>query len=372
MRKLFNTVLMAIPAIIVVFILGFWIQRNIKTELPEPSGQFAVSRAIFEWTDTTRIDSLADKPGTFRKLVAWVWYPAQKSDNQSKVEYLPASWRKAVEKRKGLFSGFFSHNLSKIIPNSIENGNLISGNSTFPVILMKTGIGALTAEYTTFAEELASNGYIVVGSDSPYSTNVVVYSDGSVINDNQKGNPINISSALDRDRRLNRLVTIWTDDTRFILDKLGKLNNDSSNPFYKRLNMSKVGVFGHSLGGATAFRFCNTDKRCKTGVSINGTAFGSVNENKLSKPFMFLMADQDIKADSTALQVRQNIKTIYDQITGSKGWLTVKGTQHFNFSDQALIKVGFLARRSGDIGSIDQERGLLIASTSLRTFSTVI
>jgi predicted dienelactone hydrolase len=60
-------------------------------------------------------------------------------------------------------------------------------------------------------------------------------------------------------------------DTAFVLDRLGRLN--AGNPpgkFTDRLDLTQVGVFGHSLGGATAAQFCHDDPRCKAGIDIDG------------------------------------------------------------------------------------------------------
>ncbi len=46
---------------------------------------------------------------------------------------------------------------------------------------MRPGLAALTTDYTTLAEDLASHGYVVVGFDAPYRSEVVVFPDGRVI-----------------------------------------------------------------------------------------------------------------------------------------------------------------------------------------------
>lgn len=369
MKKILNIILISVLLIIGLTFLLLLIERNKKVTLPAPTGKFAIGRTTFEWSDTSRLDSLAPEPGFKRELFIWVWYPASKTKTGSTSEYLPNAWREAVGKRQGIFARFLTRKLSKIHTNSIAGAQVLQANNQYPVVLIKSGLGALTTDYTTIAEDLASNGYVVVGADAPYSSSVVVFSGGRVINDNIKGNPGIAAPSLDRDRRLNDLVTMWTDDTRFILDKLEEINTrDSSNLLYHHLNLKKVGVFGHSMGGAAAFRFCFADPRCKAGVSIDGTPFGTVNENKLSKPFMFLMAETAGTRDSTSVQIKTNIDTIYSQLPESKVWINLKGAKHFNFTDQALIKERFIARKYGDLGTIGERRGLQITASCLRTF----
>lgn len=371
MRKFFKILWLSIVFIIAFIVLLFIVERNKKITLPAPSGEFAIGRTHYEWTDTSRIDTLALKPDKPRELFLWVWYPAVKQADASPGDYLPESWRKAVATRQGIFARFFTRKLSKIKSHAADTSEPVA-NKQFPVILIKSGIGSLSSDYTTFAEELASNGYIVIGSESPYSTSVIVYSDGRVVNDNSKGNPGNAAPSVDRDRRLDRLVSLWTDDLKFITTKLEQINAaDSLNLLYRRMNLKQIGVFGHALGGAAAFRFCFTDQRCKAGATLNGTPFGNVNENKLSKPFMFLMADPKGVPEDVKKQVRSNIDTIYQQLPPSRLWVELTGAYHYNFSDQAVIRERFLARRNDDLGTIGELRGLEVTAATLRTFFDV-
>ncbi|HEX3008372.1 MAG TPA: dienelactone hydrolase family protein [Bacteroidales bacterium] len=367
--KVFKIILIAIPVFIIATLLFFIVGRNLKVTLPAPTGQFAVGRTTFEWTDTSRLDSLALEEGLKRELFVWVWYPATKSENVTYNEYLPEDWRAAISERQGLISGLFTRKLSKVKSHSIIEAKLPSGNNTYPVILIKAGFGSRITDYTTYAEDLASNGYVVIGSESNYSSNVIVFNGGRIVGETTKGNPSGAAPSVDRDRRLDRLVSIWSDDLKSILNQLEQINStESTHLLYKRLNLQKVGVMGHAFGGAAAFRFCFSDKRCSAGVCIDGTPFGKVNENKLSKPFMFLLADDAKYQDSASMQVIANIDTIYNQLPESRVWVNVKGTEHNNFSDQALIQDRFTSRRSGDIGSINPKRGLAVSAACLRTF----
>jgi hypothetical protein len=50
---------------------------------------------------------LAPHPGTKRELFAWIWYPAAaRKPSQETDDYLPASWRTAVEQHRGRLINF--------------------------------------------------------------------------------------------------------------------------------------------------------------------------------------------------------------------------------------------------------------------------
>src|SRR5205823_1974481 len=133
--------------------------------------------------------------------------------------------------------------------------------------------------------DLASHGYVVVGFDAPYRTGQVVFPDGRVIARRPENNPELLSGA-DLARLADKLLAAWTADIAFVLDQLARLNSsDSSSKFKGRLDMTRVGVFGHSLGGATAAQFCGQDSRCRAGIDVDGSLHGVVIQAGIHKPF---------------------------------------------------------------------------------------
>jgi hypothetical protein len=51
--------------------------------------------------------------------------------------------------------------------------------------------------------------------------------------------------------------------------------------------------------------------------------------------------------------------------------LTLRGSRHFNFSDQCLLKDHYLARLAGAIGPVGERRGLAVTSAYLHAFFDV-
>jgi predicted dienelactone hydrolase len=289
-----------------------WLEHNRSLELPRPTGPFAVGRVTASWVDEERADPFASPPGRPRELVVWLWYPADPDAPSTTADYLPGPWQRALAAHSGiLLTHFLSRNPSKIRAHSSDDPPLAPDRLTYPIIILKSGIGALALDYTTIAEDLASHGYIVVGSDTPYSTSVVVQPDGRVIHKTTAGNPGDAPlPPAELERLLETLINVWSADTRFLVDRLARLNvNDPSGKFTGRLDLSALGVMGHSFGGATAAQFCHDDERCRAGMDIDGAPHGSVVREGLRQPFLFLLSDHGDSWKSPDCVVCEDIRS---------------------------------------------------------------
>src|SRR5712691_10096741 len=262
---------LAIFAVVGLTMLLALLWREHKTEvtLPAPAGHFAVGRATYAWVNNARTDELAPSSGAKREVVVWIWNPSAAATSGAPVEYLPAPWRLALAQHSGvLMSQFFTRDLSLVRAHSTSDPEVSSEQRSYPVVIMRAGGGALTTDYMTLTEDLASHGYIVVGFDAPYRTFVVVLPDNRVVIRPPTNDPENLQ-ADQANGLINRLLPMWTSDTAFVVTQLGHLNAaDPSGKFTGRLDMQRLGMFGHSFGGATALQFCHDDPRCKAGIDI--------------------------------------------------------------------------------------------------------
>jgi hypothetical protein len=80
-------------------------------------------------------------------------------------------------------------------------------------------------------------------------------------------------------------------------------------------------------------------------------------------------ADPGNISDPANREIVARIRTIYAGLpVRERYWVAVRGAQHFNFSDQALLKAPTIARASGMTGSIDPVRGLEVAAGMIHWF----
>jgi dienelactone hydrolase len=227
--------------------------------------------------------------------------------------------------------------------------------------------------YSTLAEDLASHGYVVVGFDAPYRTIEVVFPDGRVIARRPENNP-ELFSGQELERLGNKLLAAWTADIAFDHDLLERLNaSDASGKFMGRLDMTRVGVFGHSLGGATAAQFCSQDSRCKAGVDVDGSLHGSVIQTGIHKPFMFLLSGHgDFSSSAEIRQLQADIQSVYDRLPADgRLRIAIRGANHFTFSDDGALLKSYVLRGVlrvfGKLG-IDGRRQLAVTAYCLRSF----
>ena len=357
---------------IVVLLCLLRIEHNTQTSLPTPTGPFSVGRTSFAWIDDTHIDALAPIPETHRELVVWIWYPAADAPLAAATEdYFPDSLRTAAEQYWGTPGRFLERDLSLVHVHSLRDVRISQQQTAYPVVILRAGLSALTLEYTSLAEDLASHGYVVVGFDAPYRTQVVVLPDGSVVYRAPQNDPERFD-VQKGERVAANLVVAWTADIAFVLDQLEKLNtSDPTGKLTGTLDMSHVGVFGHSLGGATAAQFCHDDARCKVGIDVDGAPFGSVVEEGLPKPFMFLMSDHSYETDVAGQQIEANIQSIYSRLPrDSRQRIMIRGANHFGFSDAAVLKsqmVQGVLRALGIVG-IGGRRQLIVTAHCVHSF----
>jgi predicted dienelactone hydrolase len=366
MRKLIRIlVLLAVFAIPVLLGLT-WLDHFRETELPQPTGPFAVGRVTYDWKDARHTE-----------LLAWIWYPASPTQpSQPTSDYLPPSWRSAVEHQRGkLLTDFLTRDLSRVRTHSLRDAEVSAQQPSYPVVLMRAGLSGLVSGYTSLAEDLASHGYVVVGFDAPYRSSVVVFPDGRVI----ERAPQNNLDALDgpeQEQRAFELVHAWSTDIGFALDQLERLNeSDPSAKFRGRLDLQRVGVFGHSLGGATALQFCHDDGRCKAGIDVDGAPLGNVIAEGVTQPFMFLLSDHSREPETETGPIEANIRSIYNrQPVDHRSEIVIRGANHYMFSDDgAVLKSPLLMRVLRMLGlvPIDGRRQVAVAAHYIVTFFDV-
>lgn len=322
--------------------------RAPKAVLPAPKGPYKVGTFERAWTDTSRDEIFTEAAGDKREVMVRVWYPASVPAGAQPAPYfLQLHEAEFIADSLELPTAAFG----LIFTNSFQDAAMVQGRERFPVVLFSPGYGMSRTLYSAVAEELASQGYVVAAMAHTYSA-AVAFPDGRKL-------PQTVQVA--EDEALNRKIQdAWTADARFVLDQLTALNtNDPQGRLTGRLDLERVGMFGHSFGGSTSGEACRVDARFKAGINMDGTFFGQPAAGA-TVPFLMLGAGRD-DDDPSWVTFSQNLK-------GAGYWARIAGAGHANFGDVQLLLpfVRALAPdfdpASVDLGPIDGARGFVVSS----------
>jgi predicted dienelactone hydrolase len=374
-RALKSVAVLAALGVLVVagLFLSLWIEHRTEVTLPAPTGPFAVGRESFFWSDDTDRPAAEDEATDRRELVVWIWYPAEPGQmDATNDDYVPAPWRVACERHNGALLRLLSRDLALVHGHSLRGVAVSQKEPAYPVVIMRAGASAEVTNYSTLAEDLASHGYFVVGFDAPHRTRLVVLPDGRVV-ERSPQNDLDRFAGKQFDEASERLLAAWASDARFVLDRLERLNeSDPSGKFSGRLDMTRVGIFGHSFGGAVAAKICHDDPRCKAGIDIDGNLPQSVVDEGVGKSFMFLLSDHGDLDSPENHGIAAAIRSVYQDLPSEgRQWVVIRGANHFTFSDDgAVLKSRFVrwALHLAGALKIDGRRQLDATAYCVRTF----
>lgn len=336
--------------------------------MPEPTGKYAIGTISSHLTDKARDEILSAKQGEKRELMVNVWYPVDPKMVKGKSkEHYPSELGEAISLVFGIPKQLFSH-VTTIPTHVVQGAEMSTAKASYPVLLFSPGIRSTRFQSMTTIEELVSHGYIVVGIDHPYTSAKASLPDGRNIF--YKPDPEFPTSAAIYENNIKR-ISIRTADTRFVLDTLTEWNNKDSNSLFEgKFDLDRVGIFGHSYGGATTAETLAQDKRFKAGVSLEGGFWGNVAHASLQQPFMYVMSG--ITAESLNPSATKKDKVFYEEfstdlesvIKKSKSdtyFLTVDKFYHQSFTEIALLSPSIFAKNIDPVHNIDITRSYVRA-----------
>jgi predicted dienelactone hydrolase len=334
--------------------------------IPAPDGPYQVGTTIYELADASRQELYSGKDEA-RRFQIQVWYPAEPSESE-----LRAPWMNHVEVFApsistyiGLPSFFLDHLALVQIPAYKDSKAAIS-DVGFPVILFSHGWNGFNAQSSGQAMQLASHGYVVVGVQHTYGALVTVFEDGTLALNNPDALPRDAPDEI-YDPAADKLADQWAGDLKFALDFLTAANSESTSPFLHVLDLSNVGVYGHSTGGGAAIQFCSRDARCKALFGMDPfmrPVSTDVLERGISQPAFFLFSQR--WADDVDSLNNAQFRPFYETSKSTLGAVYIEGTAHYDFSDLPLLSP--LAPQLGLKGPINGKLVTVIINYYLLSF----
>jgi dienelactone hydrolase len=161
--------------------------------------------------------------------------------------------------------------------------------------------------------ELASHGYVVVGLNHTYETAVTVFADGRII----PMNPDAVADVLgpqtgpheERFRQRAAVCDYKAADLASVADRLAKRAVDAVGPLGGRVDLDRLGAFGHSFGGNAALEWCRNDQRCLAAANLDGALWTEVGRVGLNRPVLQVLAEHPEFARSGSEAVAAGVAT---------------------------------------------------------------
>ncbi|GLF93081.1 alpha/beta hydrolase family protein [Streptomyces yaizuensis] len=298
-------------------------ERSGRVALPRPTGPYAVGTSGLHLTDTARQDPWEPGAGA-RQLLVSLHYPARKHTGTGRAPYLSAAEARELVRVLG----------PDMVPPG--SGDLIAATrtwarkdarpapGTFPLVVLSPGFGASRQSLTQLAEALASQGYVVASVDHAFESRATAFPGRGVL-------PCTACDKTDSGQiGFDAVARGRAEDVSFVLDRL-----TGPGAVWQHAGMidpRRIGMAGHSIGGASAARAMETDPRVGAGVNMDGSFFSPVPREGLGgRPFLMLGAgDTGPGGDGSWDEAWRNLD-------GWKRWLTVTGTRHHTFSDAPVL-----------------------------------
>ena len=280
------------------------------------TGNLTVETQEFSWVDESRVETFADT-GEKRALTVKFWYPKEQG-----------SYPLAV----------FSHG----------------------------AFGVIDSNYST-CMELASNGYVAVSIAHPYHAMYVKDVNGRVttVDTDFLKSVLDINDTQESDEeRVYELGREWmalrTADENFVLDTiLEKAGRGEAAPF-SLIDTERIGLFGHSMGGASSVALGRTRDDIGAVVDLEGTMLGAYvgfedgteifNEEPYPVPLLDV-ASRKVFEEAEELPGKGYVNFYVQKNAPVCKTVIFEGAGHLNFTDLPLFSP-ILARLLG-VGEVD-------------------
>lgn len=193
--------------------------------LPAPTGTHKVETVTYTYTDTSRVETFA-ATSAHRKVTVAFWYPADASGK-------------------------------------------------YPLVLFDHGAFGMKGSNTSTFQELARHGYIVGSIDHPYHSLYTKDTDGNstMVNPAFLQEVQDVNAGLYEEQTAVEMEHKWlkrrTGDIQFVLDTMVK-NAAGSDKVYQHVDTGKIGLFGHSLGGAASVQLGRDRKEIDAVIHLDG------------------------------------------------------------------------------------------------------
>lgn len=295
---------------------------SLTTSLPAPTGHDQAGTVRLHLVDPTRTDPTSPTHAV-RELMVQVWYPATDTGDFPPTPYLtPLAAAHFLTVTHPTPPG------TTLPPTTGHIGAPVDHrHGPYPIVLYSPGGFNDAAMDTGVVEDLVSHGYVVVTMDDTNESPEVEFPDGRLVVGTF--GPDTIPTSIQAQQ-------LRADDARFVLDELTVLN-EGGNPDAEHtplprdmagsLELSEVGMFGWSIGGAASAQAMHDDPRITAGINLDGTFWGPLAQQGVNRPFLLMTGSEHTEQNDPSLG------SFLSASTGPKLHLALDNSQHPSFSD---------------------------------------
>ena len=319
------------------------------------TGQHSIGTKRIVWVDSTRTNWFLDGYGPYRRLMAQIWYPADKQTLVNKSQYLDNkhALTHTIKLQGYDIPEIFTNQIGNVKCNSWNNAKPLLNNK-YPILIFSHGHGGLRTQNTNQVEELVSHGYIVIAVDHTFDAGFVEFPDGDIfysLTSRPNNQPLNETPETFYTRFGYRV-----DDIDFIINKIDTFNDYDLN-ISSIMDKNNIGIFGHSFGALTSVYAAYFNDRIKSCFGLDGWF------EPLHDSLMFL----DIK--KPIMHIGQNNKdeeqfwndinfTKMDNFIRSNSNLSIMidipGSHHYDYTDFTYFS--YIAKKLNFSGTVSTKK----------------
>ncbi len=292
--------------------------------LPKLTGAYGVGVKTIHLVDENRSENFTVyDTKDVREVMVQLWYPINKTVLEPRFDYMDVPTFQWLKGRSPVPLVTIPDNAYQFVRPHGRNETMIA-SGVFPVIIFSPGYDGVYQIYTSFIEDLVSNGFVVASINHPYVSGITVFPDGRTV-----GLASVPSDPVARTAFFNMSLRTIIQDAKFVLDTLTEMN--ASDPdFSSHFDLSRVGMYGHSFGGANTAVCCYEDSRVIAGLTLDGVFYSSFIPGNITKPFLMMFAEARLVNDTT-------INYMWNHITNDTFKVNIIGSTHFAFTDVGLL-----------------------------------
>lgn len=316
----------SLGALLVVSLIPWTIFLPVPT-LIQPLGKYAVGTRVFRWVDSARTEQITKDPFDKRNVIVQAWYPAQPDGKGIHSLYLDGLPN--LPPKVSVLPSFLLEHYDQIDTYAVVNATPAKAQGKWPVVLFLPGYGAARAFYTSLAVGLASHGYVVFSLDHPYESAITQLANGELATTIENFQP----DAPNRLGFMKNRLDIRIADVQFVLNQV-ETKHSSTNEFFTSLDLNRIGIAGHSLGGATAGAAMAHDSRLKAAVNIDGTLYGELPKSRGYRPFLLIESNKGEPGRFARYEAGNQL--LFMQFGGGHRY-ELEEADHYSFTDVPLL-----------------------------------